>query len=127
MVFKKSSIESISQLFNLPYTGIEQDWDIEMATPSRVKEFIRFYPRLNLSNSEKNTLMALIFASYDELLNESTVEYEIWEKIKSHIQREKEIFQELVEYWALPNEKDANNLFNITPKTRKLKKELYMK
>ena len=127
MILQKNSIESISQLFNLPYTGIEQDWDIEMATPSRIDEFIRFYPRLDLTNSEKSALMALIFASYDELLKENMLECEIWKKIKFYIQKEKELFQELVDYWALPNEQNIDNLFNITPITRKLRRELYMK
>ena len=124
MILKKDSIISISRLFNLSCTGFEQDWDIEMADSSRINEFLRFYPRLNLSDSERIALMALIFASYDDLLNEMT-ENKIWIEITTNIVKDKELFKDLLDYWSLVEEKESDDLFNITTKVRRLKEELH--
>ena len=43
MVLKKEIIEDLSKQLNLRFTGIEQDWDIEMADASKIEDFICFY------------------------------------------------------------------------------------
>jgi len=42
MILKKEIIEQLSNELALPFTGIEQDWDIEMADSNRINDFLEF-------------------------------------------------------------------------------------
>ncbi|MBW3518534.1 hypothetical protein [Flavobacterium sp. NKUCC04_CG] len=119
---KKEIIEPLSKELLLPYTGIEQDWDIEMADSSRIDEFIKFYKDRSLCDNQKVALMSLILSSYDDFLNNNNLEVDKrWNEIKSIIKSERLIFVDLVEYWSLSNEIVQDNFFRITPLLRKLK------
>jgi len=114
MIFKKSVIEKLSKELLLPYTGTEQDWDIEMADPDRINDFLLFYHMNDLSLDERVTVMALILASYEDFLNENNLDIDSkWNKIKLILKSEKKDFVELIDYWALDNEQE-NNIFKIT-------------
>ena len=116
MILKKEVIERMSKELSLPFTGVEQDWDIEMANSKRIGSFLEFYTQNDLSNDEKIAIMALIIASYDDFLNENDLEIDTkWNEIKKILGSEKIIFNELVNYWSLNNEEDKSNLFRITP------------
>ena len=122
MIVKKEIIEELSYELSLPYTGIEQDWEIEMANPERIKDFITFYQNNNLNVEKKVALMALILSSYDELLNNSdTIVDEKWNNIKEIIESDKLIFTELIDYWSLLKETEEKNAFNLTPLMRQIK------
>lgn len=122
MILKKEIIEPLSKELLLPYTGIEQDWDIEMADSNRIDEFIKFYKDRSLCDNQKVALMSLILSSYDDFLNNNNLEVDKrWNEIKSIIKSERLIFVDLVEYWSLSNEIVQDNFFRITPLLRKLK------
>lgn len=122
MILKKEIIEQLSKELSLPYTGIEQDWDIEMANSNRIDEFLKFYKGSNLSDNKKVATMSLILASYEDLLNENNKEIDDrWNEIKSILEYEKVIFADLIDYWSLSNELGVDNLFQITPLLRNLK------
>lgn len=121
MIFKKEILKHLSQELLLPFTGIEQDWDIEMADSNRIKDFIKFYEDKELSLDEKVALVALIIASYNDFLEENNLQIDrIWNSIKRILEFEKDNFTELINYWALDNEKEEN-IFKITPLIRSLK------
>ncbi|MDP9957139.1 hypothetical protein J2X97_002805 [Epilithonimonas hungarica] len=119
MIIKKEIFEQLSKELRLPYTGIEQDWDLEMANSKRLKDFIEFYRGNELSSEKKIAIMSLIIASYEDFLNENDLKRDNkWIEIKSLIESQKVIFQELINRWALPNESNNNNIFKITPLMR---------
>ena len=121
MILKKEIIEQLSKELLLPYTGIEQDWDIEMADSRRLDEFIKFYMESNLCDDQKVAVMSLILSSYDDLLNENNLEIDDrWNKIKSILKSERIIFVTLMNYWSLSNEVEENNFFRITPLLRNI-------
>lgn len=122
MILKKEIIEQLSKELSLPYKGSEQDWDIEMADHNRIDEFIKFYKENKLCDDEKVAVMSLILSSYDDLLNENDLEIDDkWNEIKSILISEKIIFVDLIDYWALSNEVEEDNLFRITPFIRNIK------
>lgn len=122
MILKKEIIEQLSKELSLPFTGIEQDWDIEMANSSRISEFLKFYQQNNLSTDEKVAIMSLILASYENFLNENDLEIDYrWNEIKTILESEKSIFIDLVAYWSLRNEIKEDNFFQITPLMRNVK------
>lgn len=121
MFLNKKTIEQISEDLSLPFTGIEQDWAIEMANSKRVSDFLSYYKKNNLSVIEKSAVMSLILASYDNFLNEKYLEVDSqWKEIKMMIKKEKKIFIDLIDYWSLNNETDENNIFRITPLIRNI-------
>ncbi|MHA7831415.1 MAG: hypothetical protein ACX93O_09960 [Flagellimonas sp.] len=112
-------MEQLSKELSLPYTGTEQDWDIEMADSNRIDEFIKFYNESNLCDDKKVAVMALILSSYDDLLNENNLEIDKrWNGIRLILKSEKLIFNDLIEYWSLNDKKDIIDLFKITPLVR---------
>ena len=122
MILTKEAIESISQKLSLPFTGVEQDWEVELASSERVNEFVSFYQDTSLSLEEKRALMSLVFASYDDYLNEHEIDKnELWSEIVLLVQSDKDLFKELINYWSLEGETSPENYFKITPLVRKLK------
>ena len=121
MILRKEVIEQLSRELSLPFTGIEQDWDIEMASPHRLNDFLKYY-RSDLSADKKVAIVSLILASYEEFLNENNLEMDNrWNEIKSIIESERALFEDLIDYWSLNNEVDENNLFRVTPLIRRIK------
>lgn len=122
MILKKQSIERLNKELCLPYTGIEQDWDLEMASFKRFHEFLNFYRENYLSDDEKVALMSLILASYDDFLNEYELKSDsMWDCIRKELVKDRVIFVELLEYWSLNNEIMEQNIFKITPLIRMIK------
>lgn len=104
----------------MPYKGTEQDWDIELADYKRVSEFISYYKKNDLSDKLKYATMSIILVSYDDFLNFKELERDFkWYEIKEILKSEKEIFCDLIEYWAVDSE--IQNLFKITPLIREVK------
>jgi len=120
MILKKEIIENLSRELLLPYTGIEQDWDIEMADSNRIDEFIAFYKRGDLSDELKLATMSLILTSYEDYLGINELgNNRHWEEIKSQLKAEKILFKDLIRYWSIGEE--AENLFRITSLIREIK------
>lgn len=123
MILTKEAIESISQKLSLPFTGVEQDWEVELASSERVNEFVSFYQGTSLSSEEKKALMSLVFASYDDYLNEHEIDKnELWSEIVLLVQSDKALFKELINYWSLEGETSPENYFKITPLVRGISK-----
>lgn len=115
MILKKKIIEQLSKKLLLPYTGIEQDWDIEMANSNRINDFLKFYQQNDLLVDEKIAVMSLILASYEDFLNESDLEFDYrWDDISFILESERVIFEDLINYWSLSDEIGEDNIFRIT-------------
>lgn len=119
MIIKKKAIEELSLNLNLIFTGIEQDWPVELADSERLIEFISYYQKTKLSQDKKFALMALIFASYDDYLNLQEDEInEFGNQIKILVDTDPALFKDLIKYWSVENESDPEMLFKITPFVR---------
>ncbi|RPE06025.1 hypothetical protein EGT74_27130 [Chitinophaga lutea] len=120
MILRKEIVEHVSKELSLPFTGTEQDWDIEMADQRRVDEFVAYYKENDLSKEVKYAIMSLILASYDDFLNEKDLDKDNkWNEIKVILKSEKEIFTNLINYWSVGTE--TANVFRITPLIREVK------
>lgn len=119
---KREIIESLSRQLALPYTGTEQDWDIEMADAARIADFLQFYQTHRLSADEKIAVMALILASYDDHLYENNLQTgsSAWQEIAALLKAEKTLFAGLINYWSCNDGDAADDLFAITPLVRKI-------
>lgn len=114
------AIARLTQLLNLPDWG--QDWEIEVAAAARVGEFLDVYESHTLEEDERFALMELIIASYDDLLREGrTDEAERHGgRLRRHLLEHFDLHGYTVQYWALPDEDDAENVFPVTPLVRQV-------
>lgn len=117
---KRRAVKFISQKLNLPVTGGEQDWDIELADPTRIEEFVMLFKQdSGLDTEQKYALMALILASYEDALQGGQPLNGSWDYIKKTLKNDL-TYSDLIEYWSLPTENNEGNLFGITPYIRSL-------
>lgn len=120
MILKKAILEQLSKKLSLPFTGVEQDWEIEMANSNRIDEFIKFYKENDLSEDMKMATMALILASYDDFLNDKNLTNDDrWNEIKLELNYRKTLFNGLIEYWSMQDE--IEEVFKITPLIREIR------
>jgi hypothetical protein len=121
MFLRKEAIKKLSTELALPCEGNEQDWDIEMADPNRIDDFLKYFRTQSLLADEKFALMALIMASYEDFLNEQDVDVDRrWKAIRQILQVEAALYSSLVSYWALSGESRSEDLFRITLLVREI-------
>ncbi|MCD8179220.1 MAG: hypothetical protein LUE98_18170 [Tannerellaceae bacterium] len=108
--------KKISEALSLPYDDSMQDWDMEVADAERVEEFITFLKKGLFTKEEKYAVMALLIASFDNLLwTERTDSTQIWEQIKELLLKDRDLYVDHINYWSLKDESDdPENLFKIT-------------
>jgi hypothetical protein len=119
-ILYKQDIVYLNNLLNLPAKGDEQDWDIELADPARLSEFLATFKAYHLTPSVRKAFLALIIASYDDLLQYDPDDDDFyWTSIKGIIEPEKHEHFALLKYWASEDSiysKDA--AFLVTPRIR---------
>ncbi len=112
-ILKKKAMVFLNKYLNLPSEGNEQDWDLELASSDRLKEFLDAY-NYNFNNDVQLALIALIFASYDEYLNEHKRNPSIDERIRKIVNTNKKNFHGLLKYWASEENKNPKHGFKVT-------------
>jgi len=119
MIITSETMSALNALLNLPATGHEQDWAIELADKSRLAEFLKFIENESLSPQYKHAMMELILASYDDyLLDRQDEQDKMWLEIKQVLDRDRTMYFDLLHYWSLADRKSDDTGFNITPLVR---------
>ncbi|MFP2905391.1 hypothetical protein ACLESD_10105 [Pyxidicoccus sp. 3LFB2] len=122
-MLKKSSTEKLTTALALPTTGQEQDWDAELADPSRIREFLHAYQVLSLTPDDRVALMALIMASVELHLSAGSDVSHDWERIAAILRQERDLHRETISYWACEGEDDPEACFFLTPMVRRVDAE----
>lgn len=120
MIIDRKVKEFLNSQLDLPSTGKEQDWAIEMSNPDRVSDFLIFFHTANLNDEQKYGLVSLILSSYDEFLYKHKHSIELWDKITLILISNKSLYKDLLSYWALPDENNPALWFNITQYIRRI-------
>ncbi len=119
MILSNETKVQLCKKLSLPYSGSEQDWDVELADKNRVDEFISYYQENELPIEMKYAVMSIILASYDDYLNENVLDRDNrWYEIGKLLKSEKEAFVDLINYWAVDYE--IEDFFRITPLIREV-------
>lgn len=87
------AIAKVNVLFSLPATGSEQDWEIELADPTRTGEFFNAL-ELNIALGDKDieaAIAALFISSADEAISSDIFPFELESKIKIFFSRHPEL------------------------------------
>lgn len=121
-ILNAKAIEYLNKVFDFHPHEYCQDWDIELGDLNKLEEFISFYENNELSEEVKQTLMALIVAAYDNLLNYETAFYadKQWQIIKQLIMQNVRLFNGLLNYWACIGHSNPDSMFKVTPLIREI-------
>jgi hypothetical protein len=95
----KISTKRIETLFNLPASGYELDWDIELANADRIHEFLEVYESVQLPPDDRFALMAILLASVDRYLEGDATPPVEWQQIASILVKESGLHDRTIQYW----------------------------
>ena len=116
IILTKAATAALNQALRLPATGLEQDWDIELADADRIHEFITFMAQQPLDDDTRLALMALILASLDDFSNRQTVPMELATAVRQVLQAAGGLYDGLVRQWSSLD----GDEFSISPLMRSL-------
>jgi hypothetical protein len=119
LILTSEAIKKLNVLLNLPYMEWMQDWEIELADPSRVEEFSKIYSQASLTSDEKKALMSLIIASFEAYLHEYGNNPSQWDKIRDLIEKDYDMHEQAVNYWSC-FDIELSDEFAISPLMRAL-------
>ena len=110
---------AIAELLKLPEPDhLTQDWDVLVADPTRVDEFVTLYENhTSLAEDEKFALLDVILVSYDDLAREEGKICECGHRIRKILDVEFRLHAYTVYYWCLWDagvEPDEEHIFCIT-------------
>ena len=89
----------VNKVLNISSTGKEQDWEIEFANPSRLREMLDIGYNSDLNFDQKAALSLLIIASAD-LANEiGEFENEFIKDIRDFIRSDTDVLRAMIFFW----------------------------
>ena len=96
-----------------------QDWEIEVADPSRCSEFISGYESHSLNEDERFTLMWTILESF-ELLETNLDGSLDWQRVLFHLEADMEVHISTVWYWSALEAESPDPAWRIAPYMREI-------
>ncbi|AXT61418.1 hypothetical protein D1816_14020 [Aquimarina sp. AD10] len=115
------SEKKLSNRLGLYWEESIQDWEFIVADSERLSDFLKIYQTELDNDNDKFTLMSLIVSSFDDGFSEEDIEIkELWEVCRIILEKECFLHFSIIKYWSLLEEKDAKNIFSITPYIRKV-------
>jgi hypothetical protein len=87
--------------FQLPFESTMQDWEIEIANPEKLPEFISTFLQDELSEGQQVSLAEIIFQSLEELLmnGKEDMAKEYLNKVLPALKRHDKTLKGKVDYW----------------------------
>jgi hypothetical protein len=90
--------QSINRLLSLPATGREQDWELELADPSRIEAMLDAITT-KLSDNEKCALALITIASIEEAVAADQFDAGIIERARMALRKDKDVHEAMKFYW----------------------------
>lgn len=91
----------LAEEFQLSFDVSMQDWEIEIANPQKLSEFISYFSGNTLSDGQRVSLAQIIFRSIEELLIERKTDLakEYWNNVFPLLHRHDRILEGVLDYW----------------------------
>lgn len=113
-----AAIERLDSILGFSSDQYSQDWEIELADGTRLREFVELYHTGHLDNDERFTLMALIVASAHDAIDSQTLEADMWDRIHNLLVRDADLHAHTIHYWCCADATCENECFTLTPRMR---------
>ena len=118
--FDEDDLKKLTDRLELIDAVDSQDWELEASDDSRIEEFVTFARKdQSLDQGMRRALIALCVSSYNSYLDNSLRNESIEKQLKILLTKDKELFEELCEYWDVdgPTE-DSFNVASFLKETR---------
>jgi hypothetical protein len=105
---------SLANRLQLPYDPSMQDWEWEVADPSRFEEFLEVYSSGDLTDDERFTLMEMLIECVEEMGLPMIGSSPQWQTIASRLLARPELHVSSVRYWSCLDDRDLEDCFRVS-------------
>lgn len=93
------AVNEVNRLLHLRTTGREQDWETELADPSRIEDMLTLLEDGKLPLETRSALSLLLLASIEEADDNQTLELSQLERTREILARDDLLHQRMRSYW----------------------------
>ncbi len=115
----REAIDSLAKRFGLPNTEEMQDWELEVADPIRLDEFLDAYLSGELSGDERFTIMETLLQCFEESDRDLESDRH-WAQVLASLDTHIELHAHTVWYWSCVDDEDPADRFRVTPWVRRI-------
>lgn len=115
----KEAIQSLAERFGHLNHPDMQDWEIEVADPSRIREFLLAYESGELNDDERFTLMETIIQSFEDSDRDLDDDDE-WNVVIGCLDRFSVLHGYTIWYWSCPESKSPEEGWRVTQRIRRV-------
>jgi hypothetical protein len=105
---------SLALRFGLPYDPFSQDWEWEVADPSRFGEFLDAYGSSDLDEDGRFALMEMLIQCVEDMGLPSVQSSPQWGSVASLLLTHARLHVSSVRYWSCSNDSDLENCFRVS-------------
>ena len=105
---------SISRRFDLPHDPYSQDWEYEVADPSRFGEFLGAYRSGGLDEDERFALMEILIQCVEEMDLPSVESSPQWHSVADLLRAHAGLHASSIRYWSCLDDRDLEDCFRVT-------------
>jgi hypothetical protein len=118
----KEAVERLAARFGFPTGPNMQDWEWEVADPSRLDEFQAVYETGDLSEDEKFTLMETILESFEDIarVGADLSSDPRWSRTLAALERNISLHTQSVWYWSCLEADGPEEMFHVSPFIRQI-------
>jgi hypothetical protein len=95
----RDAVETLNSLLKLPASGMEQDWEIEMADGNRLAEFLAVFGSANLDLECRSALGLLMLFSIT-YADDAPVSADLLASVRWAIRKDREVYERMLSYWS---------------------------
>ena len=97
----KDACEAVNALLDLPATGREQDWEIELADPAKLNRMLELLGNETLGLEERSALGLLVLHTLGEMAADVGVSSEDVSRVRWHLGLDKVVLERMRSHWSL--------------------------
>jgi hypothetical protein len=105
---------SLSRRFDLSHDHFSQDWEWEVADPSRFGEFLGAYVSGDLDEDERFALMEILIQCIEDMGLPSVATSPQWHPVANLLLSHAGLHASSVRYWSCPDVRDLEDCFRVT-------------
>jgi len=105
---------SLARRFALPYDRFSQDWEWEVADPSRFGEFLDAYISGSLDDDERFALMEILIQCIEDMGLSRVEPSPQWQAVAELLRAHSGLHASSVRYWSCLEDRDLDDCFRVT-------------
>jgi len=109
---------SLARRFGLPYDPVSQDWEWEVADPSRFEEYLEAYVSGTLDEDERFSLMEMLIQCVENLNLRPVESSPQWHSVASLLLAQAGLHASSIRSWSCLDDRDLEDCFRVSEPMR---------